>query len=662
MRLSVWLPLAAGAVALWVGCSSKGGSAPDASSEQRDGGGKRDAAAARSPDAGSTNMAADGGSESTGLDAGKHTADAGTGSRDAGLPSSDAGRVSGAATPDAGGSGPTSYAYQPEFLLHIGGSYGDGLRDVAFTADGGLVITGGSFVVPGTQTHDLAPAGVTTHTYKNTTCATSGGGDDMDAVVIRLDETGAVQWLTFVGGPSYERAYAIEVAPDGDIVIAGRAGPCTYTTSGVVQESFGGDSMAGAYGMQDGFVTRLKPDGTMRWSSLVGGDDGAFIRDMALDSQGNVLIGSFGTDQVKFEQWPGGGATWAANAFGAGAFQTDKVGGGEDSLVLKLSSDGTALLWAARLGGSGKDGSQPSIRVDKDDNVVFLTHSKSADFNANAAAASIYGAYPVQADPATVNHGALVKLTSAGKHVFTRYLGGNGPVNGDTHNLWVDKQGQIYTGETFCADGAACFNTRGQSNDPPRTLSDVDPAPTGVQTDYAGGGILSGNLITGNYPGDGYIVKLSSDGQQVLGATFLGGRWGEGIEGISVTGSGHVVVSGGTLSDDMPAPASGTTGQFQGGLDGFVAVLSSDLSQLLHLQYIGSAKDNDAVVLVAEGDRVAVVGATGETATLHESSVGTVTRPAARLTGTGTIPVRQDLGALGAEDAWLFVFDETAGN
>ncbi|MGI1679572.1 MAG: hypothetical protein K6L75_12605 [Cellvibrionaceae bacterium] len=553
----------------------------------------------------------------------------------------------------------TSFSYNSKYIFHVGGTYLDGVRDVAFTNDGGLVITGGSFVVPANGTHDIAPQGATTNVYKNNNCATSSGGDDMDAFVMRFDSAGNLQWITFIGGPYYERSYAIETASNGDFVIAGRAGPCTYTTTGAFQETFSGDSAENAYGKQDGFVTRLKSDGTLRWSTFLGGNDNAFIRDMDLDSQDNVVIGTFGTGNAVFNQWPGNnGTAWSANAFLTGAFQSTYVGGAEDSLVAKLSSDGTSLLWASRMGGTNRDGSQPSIRIDTNDDIVFLTHGNSNNFNANAGANEIKGAYPVNASPSTANHGNLVKLTKDGYHIFTRYLGGNGHLNGDTHNLWVDKNNLIYTGDSLCGDGGACYNGKSTNNDPPRVLSGMDPAPTGLQTSYAGGGILNGNWITGNYPGDAYIVKLSSDGETVLASTFFGGRYGEGLEGIAVTDNGNVVISGGTLSQDLPAPAAGAVDSFHGNLDGFVAVLSSDLSEVLHLRYLGNNQDADGVSIVTDGNKIAMVGATGQTATLHKSPDGYATAQAAPLAGLSSSELLPNIGVLGGVDAWVYAFDE----
>lgn len=540
------------------------------------------------------------------------------------------------------GAGNTTFDFQGEYFAHIGGSRQDNLRDVAFTADGGLVIVGGTFVAGGS--HDIVPGGVTPKVTKTPcTGGNNASGADMDMVVIRLDANGSLQWMSIIGGPHYERAYGVEIAPNGDILLAGRAGACAPTSAGALQPNFGGDNNANVYGQQDGYVARLDANGDLQWSTYFGGNDNAFIRDLAVDSAGNVIIGTFVTAGASYPNW-------AQTAFSQ-SFQTTSAGG-MDSIVAKIAADGSSVLWASRLGGSQNDGSQPSVRVDPtDDSIVFLTHGRSSDVNQNAS--TIFSAPP---QGKNTNHGNLIKLTKDGAHVFTRYLGASGPVNGDTHNLWVHTDGTIYVADSLCSD-SACFS---QAGDSPGPLPTLDPATSAnaVQPDYAGGGVPPGNPIAGNYPGDGYIVKLSPSGMP-LAATLFGGDYGEGIEGVAVTQSGTVVVSGGTTSAALPAPMGGTTGTFLGSLDGFVATLSSDLSEVLHVRYFGSDQDSDAVSVVTGGNRIAVVGATGPQATLHISFTPQ-TGPAAPLAnadleGTTVLP---NIGVQGHEDSWVCVFEQ----
>jgi hypothetical protein len=107
-----------------------------------------------------------------------------------------------------------------------------------------------------------------------------------------------------------------------------------------------------------------------------------------------------------------------------------------------------------------------------------------------------------------------------------------------------------------------------------------------VQPTYGGsGGPASG--ATTNYPGDGFIAKLSADGSQLLASTYLGGSLGDGIEGVTVGPDGSMYVSGATFSGNFPL----TAGAFQilnhGIGDAFALRLSADFRTVLYFTYLG---------------------------------------------------------------------------
>lgn len=120
----------------------------------------------------------------------------------------------------------------------------------------------------------------------------------------------------------------------------------------MVQPTFGGDiSPNSAYGPQDGFVTKLAPDGSrIIWSTYFDSKDGEIVRDIALDSSDNVYLAVTGVAVAHPHVTPG-------------SFQPN-LKGGRDGIVAKLSADGARVIYASYIGGSGEDGETPSIRVD----------------------------------------------------------------------------------------------------------------------------------------------------------------------------------------------------------------------------------------------------------------------------------------------------------
>src|SRR5437867_4193639 len=127
--------------------------------------------------------------------------------------------------------------------------------------------------------------------------ATRAGGfqrafpGNSDAFVMKFSPVGGLLWTTYLGGSAYDRAYAVEIAPDGDVVVAGRAGAGFPVTAGAFQTAFRGGSLPnGAYGPQDGFVCRLTPIGQRRWCSYFGTPDYNVIRDVAVDANGDIYV------------------------------------------------------------------------------------------------------------------------------------------------------------------------------------------------------------------------------------------------------------------------------------------------------------------------------------------------------------------------------------
>ena len=172
--------------------------------------------------------------------------------------------------------GAQKLSYDLSFSTYHGGK-GEGSRDVATDGAGNIYVTGGVF--SGLPTAASA--------YDKTANGNS------DVFISKFDAAGNLVWSTYLGGPNYDRAYAIEVDVGGYVYVAGRAGEKFPTTPGVVQPNFGGDvKPTRMYGAQDAFVTKLSPDGSqLIWSTYFGSDGNDTARDMDIDKEGNVRSG-----------------------------------------------------------------------------------------------------------------------------------------------------------------------------------------------------------------------------------------------------------------------------------------------------------------------------------------------------------------------------------
>ena len=194
------------------------------------------------------------------------------------------------------------------------------------------------------------------------------------------------------------------------------------------------------------------------------------------------------------------------------------------------------------------------MRVDRSGAAYYLTHTRSAD------APVTPGAF--QRDYRGNTDLMLVKLAPDGRSLlYSTYFGGSGIDFSETHGLAIDEAGNAYVGITTKS-------------------TDLPVFPGSYQRSYRGGGGLGTGAGT-NYPGDGFVAKISPDGSSLLASTYLGGSGGEGIEGIAVDAEGNVIVGGATYSGDFPVTIGGRQTARRSGSSAFGARLSPDLSRLI---------------------------------------------------------------------------------
>lgn len=424
----------------------------------------------------------------------------------------------------------------------LGGTLEDTCRDVAVDDQGNIYATGGT-ESPGFPTTD----GTTLNPGANG--AQSG---PHDAWVARFAPDGTLVWATLVGGPAYDRAYAVEVNQTG-VYIAGRAGAGFPTTNGVVQPTFAGDSLVEPfYGPQDGFVVKLTPAGAVVWATYLGGAGRDIIRDFDVDATGAVVAGVI-SSAVNPHVTPG-------------AYDTTP-GTGLNAVVVKLAVDAQSVVWGTYLGGTGDDGVNPSVRVDPASGVVYvLASANSTDFPTTAGA-----------HQATNRGGSDLTLTALAANgaslVFSTYLGGGGDDFVETHGLAV--RGNLLA----IAGGTNSTN--------------LSTSPGAVQPGSGGGN----EALLAVFETNGTFRALS----------YLGGAQGDAAEGVGFLADGRVVVAGLSLSSAFPTGA--VLQGPRGGQDGFLAVLPVDLSRVdLASRAGGGAEDALRTLATNSAGTVVAVG------------------------------------------------------
>jgi hypothetical protein len=427
-------------------------------------------------------------------------------------------------------------------LSYLGGSGRDLMRDIATDPQGNVYVAG-STASPNFP--------VTANAFDNTFGANSN--DYQDAFVGKFSPSGQVLWMSFLGGPGFDRIYALEVDAQGFVYVAGRAGPGLPVTPGAIQTNFVGGPDVGAYGPQDGFVCKIRPDGSaIVFCTYLGDSDNLPLRDIDIDAAGNIyVIGGAEAGNMP--------ASWFVNGF-----QKQKAAG-QDVIVAKMSGDGTRIIWATYVGGAGEDVHTGSLRVAPNGDVVVFFSTRSPDLpTPGGFDHTISGA----------GDAFVGRIANDGSRlIWGTYLGGSGSELSETHALAVDTNGDVITiaGST--------------SPDYPTTPGVVQPTFGGLASNRNGG---SGT----NYPGDMVVSRISADGSRLLASTYIGGSDGDGAEGVWLDPSGNIVVSGTTYSANFPV--SGNVPQAGNGTRGDMALvkLSPDLTKLLFSVRLGGSLED----------------------------------------------------------------------
>jgi uncharacterized repeat protein (TIGR01451 family) len=433
-----------------------------------------------------------------------------------------------------------------------------------------------------------------------------------NATILSIPNNPFLEYSTYFGGSEWEKGKGIFVDEQGNIYISGVT-KSANTSPNDFPAPAGGVIRIGPSGNYDVFVVKMSSNGTILYSTILGGTARDTGNSLAVDALGNAYVTGFtqsadypttegaydrtygsvtdafvfklnSTGNLAYSTYLGGTILtrgWGIAVDNAGcayitgitnspdfpttegAFQTTKGGpvwhSGDpsdqvyqdsfDAFVAKLNPTGTALIYSTYLGGSQAE--QPlDIAIDNAGCAYIVGEETcSMDFPVKNAFQNTFGGGSQDS--------FVTKLNPNGTAlIYSTYLGGLGADQGV--KLTVDAAGNVYiTGETYS--------------------SNFPTTEGAYQRTYKG---------PDENNGDAFITKLDTNGALIF-STLLGGNGDDAGTGIAVNSDGTIYVAGQTASTDFPTTLNAYQTTNAGNYDAFVSRLSPDGKVLSYSTYLG---------------------------------------------------------------------------
>ena len=444
----------------------------------------------------------------------------------------------------------------PQWSTYMGGAGEDWGRAVAVASDGTILLAGRT-----ASTTDMALNG---HQMVH-------GGGDHDAYMAWSTAEGELIRATYFGGTSEDNGHAVAVMADGGAVLVGG----TDSPDGI---AFNGHQMMHG-GASDGFIARFDAEGTLIWSTYIGGSDIDVITGVAISEEGEVYITGYTRSDdgiAPTDAWQGvrGGGYdgFFAKYDAGGTLQWSSYYGGSDDEFFEgiaLGANGSFLLCGSTHSVSGMvfNGHQVGHGGSRD---AFLAQFNSLgvrewstyyggpgyDQGFACALSSSGEAYLAGVSSSSTNisdgghqlmpgggmDGFLVKFSATGVRQWGTYYGGS--AYDEVRAVVVGPDGMInMVGQTGSATGIA-------------TSEAFQPVPAGGS--------------------EGFVARFHPDGGRSW-ASYLGGNAGDGAFGIGMHATGWFAVSGNTQSTSGLATPGAHQENFGGGGDGFLFRVGSGI-------------------------------------------------------------------------------------
>ncbi|MBK7566234.1 MAG: S8 family peptidase [Bacteroidetes bacterium] len=290
-----------------------------------------------------------------------------------------------------------------------------------------------------------------------------------DYWVVKLNSSGAIEWQNTIGGSYYDLLQSIQQTTDGGYILGGSS------WSGI-----SGDKTEACLGIYDYWIVKLNSGGTIEWQNTIGGNDSDYLQSIQQTTDGGYILGGSSRSGIS------GDKTEAS------------LGGPDDYWVVKLNSSGS-IEWQNTIGGS-LDDILYSIQQTNDGGYILGGYSKSGISGDKIEAALTGGLYGYDY--------WILKLNSSGSIEWQNDIGGT-----DDDYLCSVQQ---------TADGGYILGGYSKSGISGDKTEDNWYVDLPITSDYwvvklnSSGALEWQNTIGGSYIDALYSVQQTTDGGYIL--------------------------------------------------------------------------------------------------------------------------------------------------
>lgn len=196
-------------------------------------------------------------------------------------------------------------------------------------------------------------SGSTTSNSTGTFYGLNSNGN-MDAVLVKLNQDGAVEWQKLYGGSSAEAITSVQPTSDGGFITCGQS---SSSNSGTLQGVFNNGNF-----QTDGWIMKLDPEGSVQWQKLFGGPTPDTLLTILQTTDGGYIAvghtGSANTGTLADVQGKGGVDVWVIKLNAAGDTEWQRLYGGSNNdwgLQIQPAADGGWLVSSTSLSNNSGD-------------------------------------------------------------------------------------------------------------------------------------------------------------------------------------------------------------------------------------------------------------------------------------------------------------------